>query len=153
LIFINNLIKDIEPRCAEALCRLFPSDPSVDIMSIAQKAKNNKKRLSSRSRSHSPISIDLSPSLPIESSSPPTSSLIIKRQISKDRNRRPSPINKHRTTSDFSSTRYRHHRSPSNHDRHRSDVTLYLLNNRLTNLVIISSTNHIQYRTFKKGIG
>jgi len=122
-------------------------------MSIATKAKNNKKRNSSRSQSRSPLSINIPSSLPNESSS----SLIIKRQISKDDNRRSSPNNKHRpTSSDFSSrhpTNRYHHRSPSNHDRHRSDVTLYLILIRLTNLVIIFSTNHIQYRTFKAGVG
>jgi hypothetical protein len=120
-------------------------------MSIATKAKNNKKRNSSRSQSHSPLSINISSSLPSESS------LIIKRQISKDDNRRSSSNNKHRpTSSDFSSrhpTNRHHHRSPSNHDRHRSDVTLYLILIRLTNLVIIFSTNHIPYRTFKAGVG
>jgi hypothetical protein len=122
-------------------------------MSIATKAKKNKKRCSSRSQSRSPLSINMSPSLPLESSS-----LIIKRQISKDHIRRSSPNTKHRPTSsvDFpshhSSTRY-HHRSPTNHDRHRSDVTLYLISIRLTNLAIIFSTNHIQYRTFKTGVG
>jgi hypothetical protein len=123
-------------------------------MSIATKAKKNKKRCSSRSQSRSPVSIDMpSSSLPLESSS-----LIIKRQISKDHNRRSSPTNKHRPTSSsdlssrHSSNRY-HQRSPPNHDRHRSDVTLYLIIIRLTYLAIIFSTNHIQYRTFKKGVG
>jgi hypothetical protein len=125
-------------------------------MSIARKAKNNKKRYSSRSQSRSPVAINISPSLPIESSS--SSSITIKRQISKDQNRRSSPTTKHRPTSssDLSSrhpqTRH-HHRSPSNHDRPRSDVTLYFINNRLTNLVIKLFTNHIQYRTFKKDVG
>jgi hypothetical protein len=151
LILLYLYLKEIEPRCAEALCRLFPSDPTINIMSIATKAKNNKKRNSSRSQSHSPLSINISSSLPSESS------LIIKRQISKDDNRRSSSNNKHRpTSSDFSSrhpTNRHHHRSPSNHDRHRSDVTLYLILIRLTNLVIIFSTNHIPYRTFKAGVG
>ncbi|CAF4391107.1 unnamed protein product [Rotaria socialis] len=122
--------QEIEPRCAEALCRLFPSDPTIDIIAIATKAKNNKKRCSSRSQSHSPSSINVSSSLPLESLS--SSSLVIKRQTSKDRNRRSSSQDtKHRPTSpplpppastDFSSrhssNRYRH-RSPSNHDRPR----------------------------------
>ncbi|CAF3788101.1 unnamed protein product [Rotaria magnacalcarata] len=120
--------QEIEPRCAEALCRLFPSDPTIDIMSIATKAKNNKKRCSSRSQSHSPSSITLSTSLPLESLS--SSSIVIKRQTSKDRNRRSSPQDaKHRPTSprpptstDFSSrhsSNRNRHRSPSNHNRHR----------------------------------
>lgn len=151
LICLFLYLKEIEPRCAEALCRLFPSDPSIDIMSIATKAKNNKKRRSSRSQSHSPLSINISPSLPNESP------LIIRRQISKDHNRRTSPNNKHRPTStDFTShhsSNHHHHRSPSNHDRYRSDVTLYFIFNRLTYLVTIFSSNHIQYRTFKKDVG
>ncbi|CAF2881221.1 unnamed protein product [Rotaria sp. Silwood2] len=117
--------QEIEPRCAEALCRLFPSDPTIDIMSIATKAKNNKKRCSSRSQSRSPLSTNVSTSLPIETSS----SLIIKRQISKDRNHHPlsnnnnNNNNKHRPASSDLSSRhppnhYRH-RSPSNHIRHR----------------------------------
>lgn len=131
-------------------------------MSIATKAKNNKKRNSSRSRSHSHSSstINISSSLPNEPLS--SSSLVIKRQISKEPNRRSSPLstNKHRATSSadlssrHSSARHRH-RSPANHDRHRSDVTLYyFIFNRLTYLVIIYITNHIlQYRTFKKDLG
>ncbi|CAF2355305.1 unnamed protein product [Rotaria sp. Silwood2] len=118
--------QEIEPRCAEALCRLFPSDPTIDIMSIATKAKNNKKRCSSRSQSRSPLSTNVSTLLPIETSS----SLIIKRQISKDRNHHPlsnnnnnNNNNKHRPASSDLSSRhppnhYRH-RSPSNHIRHR----------------------------------
>jgi hypothetical protein len=146
----TNSIKEIEPRCAEALCRLFPSDPSIDIMSIARKAQNNRKHPSSRSQSRSPVSIDVSPSLPIESSS----SVIIKRQLSKDHTRRSSPTTKHRPISSTKDSSSRHrYRSPSNHDLHRSDVTLYLLNLRLTYLVILFSTNHIKYRTFKKDIG
>ncbi|CAF1085586.1 unnamed protein product [Rotaria sordida] len=115
--------QEVEPRCAEALCRLFPSDPTIDIMSIAMKAKNNKKRQSSRSESRSPLSTNLSSSLPLETSS--SSSLIIKRQISKDHTRHtlPNNNNKHRpTSSDFSSrhlAHHNHHRSPSNHIRHR----------------------------------
>jgi len=120
-------------------------------MSIATKAKKNKKRYSSRSQSRSPLSINISSSLPIESSS----SIVIKRQISKNHNRRSSSNTKHRPPSPDLSSRHStnryHHRSPSNHDRHRSDVTLYLILIRLTNLVIIFSTN--QYRTFKKDVG
>ncbi len=114
-------------------------------MSIATKAKKNKKRHSSRSQSRSPLPINMSSSLPLESTT-----LIIKRQLSKDHNRRSSPNDKHRppSSSHHSSNRYRH-RSPSNHDRHRSDVTLYLRIIRLTNLAIIFFTN----RTFKKGVG
>lgn len=121
-------------------------------MFIATKAKKNKKRRSSRSQSHSPLTINLSSAL----ESP--SSLIVKRQISKDQNRRSSPTPKHRPTPsvDYSSrhpaTRP-HHRSPSNHDRHRSDVTPYFLNNRLSNLVLVFSTNHMQYRTLKTDVG
>ncbi|CAF3347992.1 unnamed protein product [Rotaria sp. Silwood1] len=154
--------KEIEPRCAEALCRLFPSDPTIDIMSIATKAKNNKKRYSSRSQSRSPLSINVSSSLPMETSS--SSSIIIKRQTSKDHNRHLLPNNNNNnnnnkqrpTSSDFSyrhSSNHHHPRLPSNHMPHRSDVTLYLIIIRLTNLAIISSTNLIHFRTFKKGVG
>ena len=41
IYFYRKISKEIEPRCAEALCRLFPSDPTIDIISIATKAKNN----------------------------------------------------------------------------------------------------------------
>ncbi|CAF1677185.1 unnamed protein product, partial [Adineta ricciae] len=51
--------QEIEPRCAEALCRLFPSDSCIDIMSIALKAKRNKKRYSSRSQSRSPVPVNM----------------------------------------------------------------------------------------------
>jgi hypothetical protein len=128
-------------------------------MSIARKAQKNIKRYSSRSQSRSPLSTNISSSLPNELSASSSSSLVIKRQKSKDHNNRhSSPNTKHRpTSSDVSShhhsqTRH-HHRSPSNHDRHRSDVTLYLIYIRLTNLVIILFNNHIQYRTFKKDVG
>lgn len=129
-------------------------------MSIAVKAKNNKKRCSSPSQSQSPSSIHLSSSLPLETTPSPSSSPspIIKHQISKDHNRRSSPNStKHRSTSPgFSprqaSTRHRH-KSPSNHPRHRSDVTLYLIIIRLTTLASIFYTNFDQYRTFKKDLG
>ena len=122
-------------------------------MSIARKAKNNKKR-QSRSQSRSPVSIDVYPPLSTESSS----SIVIKRQVSKDHTRRSSPTTKHRPTSSSTTTTkdsssHHRHRSPSDHDRHRSDVTLYLLNLRLAYLVTVFSTNHIQYRTFKKDVG
>ncbi|CAF0719601.1 unnamed protein product [Rotaria sp. Silwood1] len=120
--------QEIEPRCAEALCRLFPSDPTIDIMSIATKAKNNKKRYSSRSQSRSPLSINVSSSLPMETSS--SSSIIIKRQTSKDHNRHLLPNNNNNnnnnkqrpTSSDFSyrhSSNHHHPRLPSNHMPHR----------------------------------
>ena len=48
----SNLIQEVEPRCAEALCRLFPSDPSVDIMSIAKKAKKAIENVHHRDRNH-----------------------------------------------------------------------------------------------------
>ncbi|CAF0999122.1 unnamed protein product [Didymodactylos carnosus] len=45
--------QEIEPRCAESLCRLFPSDPNIDILGIALKAKRNKKT-GSKSKSRTP---------------------------------------------------------------------------------------------------
>lgn len=160
--------KEIEPRCAEALCRLFPSDSCIDIMSIALKAKRNKKRYSSRSQSRSPVPVNIllptstSP-LPMESPSPsPPTTLIINRQLSKERSRRSSSASKYRPTSSsrvssrHSPARYHHHyhhhrrrRSPSANDRHRSDVALYLFHIRLMNMAILFFTN----RTFKKGVG
>ncbi|CAF1117421.1 unnamed protein product [Adineta steineri] len=117
--------QEIEPRCAEALCRLFPSDPAIDIMSIATKAKNNKKRYSSRSQSRSPLPTNISSSLPLDSSSSSSSTtLIIKRQVSKDHNRRSPSKTKHRPLSSSnnssrrSSNRYQHQPS-TNYDRHR----------------------------------
>ncbi|CAF4984526.1 unnamed protein product, partial [Rotaria sp. Silwood1] len=44
--------QEIEPRCAETLCRLFPSDPTIDILSISRKADKHK------SSSRSPLSIN-----------------------------------------------------------------------------------------------
>ncbi|CAF1317062.1 unnamed protein product [Rotaria sp. Silwood1] len=113
--------QEIEPRCAEALCRLFPSDPTIDIISVTTEVKNNKKHNSSRSQSHLPFPINVSSSSPLETS--PASLLIIKGQTLKDRNHRSLPNHRHRPmSSDFSSrhssNRYRH-RSPSNHNRHR----------------------------------
>ena len=122
-------------------------------MSIARKAKNNKKRPSFRSQSRSPVSISIPSSAPLDLSS---SSIVIKRQISKEHTRRhsspsPSSSSKHRPSNDVrshhSSTRHQR-RSPANHDRHRSDVTLYLLNLRHTSLVIIFSTELL-----KTGVG
>ncbi|CAF5142214.1 unnamed protein product, partial [Rotaria sp. Silwood1] len=112
--------QEIEPRCAEALCRLFPSDPTIDIISVTTEVKNNKKHNSSRSQSHLPFPINVSSSSPLETS--PASLLIIKGQTLKDRNHRSLPNHRHRPmSSDFSSrhssNRYRH-RSPSNHNRH-----------------------------------
>jgi hypothetical protein len=100
------VFQDIEPRCAESLCRLFPPDPTIDIISISKKTDKHQV-------SRSPLSIN----------------------PSKD-------LNHHST-----------HRSSSSIDRHRSDVTLYLIIIRLPNLAIIFYTNLIQYRTFKKGVG
>ena len=99
-------LKEIEPRCAESLCRLFPPDPTIDIISISKKADKHQ-------LSRSPLSIN------------PT----------KDLNHHSS------------------HRSINSMDRHRSDVTLYLIIIRLTNLAMIFYTILKQYRTFKTGVG
>jgi len=114
--------QEIEPRCAEALCRLFPSDPGVDILSIAMKAKRNKKRNSSGSQSRSPVAYQTQTS---SSSTPIDPSL--KRQTSKDYSSRrsPPPIDSNGKTRPISSSdsRYRsaHHRSPPSLEinRHR----------------------------------
>ena len=34
--------QEIEPRCAEALCRSFPPDPTIDIISIAKKSEKHR---------------------------------------------------------------------------------------------------------------
>ena len=123
-------------------------------MTIARKAKNNRKRPSSRSQSRSPVSIRISSTLPIDRSS--SSSIIIKRQISKEHPRHSPPStttsSKHRSNNDVrshhSSTRHQRRSPANNHDRHRSDVTLYLLNLRSPHLVIIFSTE-----LFQKGVG
>lgn len=145
--------KEIEPRCAEALCRLFPSDPGVDILSIAMKAKRNKKRNSSGSQSRSPIAYQTQTSS--SSSTPIDPSL--KRQTSKDYlSRRSSPpIDSNGKTRPLSSSDARHrsahhHRSPPSleSNRHRLDVTLYLIIIRLTYLLLGRlSSNLVQYRT------
>ncbi len=44
------------------------------------------------------------------------------------------------------------HRSYNSMNRDRSDMTLYLIIILLTNMTIISYTNLIQYRAFKKGV-
>jgi hypothetical protein len=106
LYFYFLIFQEIEPHCAEALCRSFPIDQTIDIISIGKKAEKHRS-------SRSPLSINPS-SLP-----------------SKDIN----------------------HRSSNNIDRHRSDVTLYLIINHITNVALFFYTNHIQYRTFKKGVG
>ncbi|CAF0761482.1 unnamed protein product [Adineta ricciae] len=130
--------QEIEPRCAEALCRLFPSDSCIDIMSIALKAKRNKKRYSSRSQSRSPVPVNMllptsTSSLPMGSPSPsPSTTLIINRRLSKERSRRSSSASKYRPTSSshvssrHSPARYHHHhhrrrRSSSTNDRHRRE--------------------------------
>ena len=41
-------LQDIEPRCGEMLCKLFPADDNVDVSSIARKAR---KRHSARRNS------------------------------------------------------------------------------------------------------
>ena len=144
-------IKEIEPRCAEALCRLFPSDPDIDVIAIALKAKKNRKQYSPRSRSRSPIPTSVS-SLPLE---PPSGTF--KRQTSKEALHRSPPSTKHRSSDEPPSSRSRHNyhqpRSPSNLSRHRSDVTLYFIILRLTYLAVAFSTNRIQYRTCKSGVG
>ena len=33
------MLQEVEPRCGEALCRLFPADDNIDITPIARKAK------------------------------------------------------------------------------------------------------------------
>jgi len=81
-------------------------------MSIARKAKLNKKRPSSRSQSHSPVPIDRSSTPTIESSP-----LIVKRQISKDHERHSSPNVRHRPSSNHN--RHRHQRSRSRDRRDR----------------------------------
>lgn len=139
------IFQEIEPRCAEALCRLFPSDPSIDISEIALKAKKNKKTDSYRSRS--PVSAKISGSTRDRSPE------------SAKRQHRSPPISKYRSSDDMPSSRHRHSyphrqsRSPTNSYRHRSDVTLYFIIIRLTHLAIAFSTNRNQYRTCKTGLG
>jgi len=48
--------QEIEPRCAESLCRLFPSDPTMDIISISKKIDKHK-------ASRSPLSKDINHSI------------------------------------------------------------------------------------------
>lgn len=102
----------------------------------------NKKRLSSHSESHSPVSIDLSPPIPTESSS-----VVLKRQITKEQTRHSSPPN-HQQRPKSPPDRYQP-RPSSNHLRHRSDGTLYLFVHRLVAMVCVFSTNQNQYRTLQ----
>ena len=47
------LFQEIEPRCGEALCKLFPSDDNVDLNEIVREARRSKRpdfRFSSRGR-------------------------------------------------------------------------------------------------------
>ncbi|CAF1063196.1 unnamed protein product [Rotaria sordida] len=89
--------QEIEPRCAEALCRLFPSDPTIDIISISRKADKHK-------LSRSPLTIN------------PTEDINHRSSTSVDRHRR------HRSRSREHNSkephRKRRHRSPSAHSDH-----------------------------------
>ena len=38
------IFQEIEPRCGEALCRLFESDENIDLKAIALKAKHARRR-------------------------------------------------------------------------------------------------------------
>ena len=45
--------QEIEPRCGEALCKLFPSDDNVDLNEIVREARRSKRpdmRFSNRGR-------------------------------------------------------------------------------------------------------
>ncbi len=48
--------QEIEPRCAESLCRLFPSDPTIDLLSISKKTDKHQSSRSPLSKdvNHSP---------------------------------------------------------------------------------------------------
>jgi len=84
--------QEIEPRCAESLCRLFPSDPTIDIISISKKADKHKS-------SQSPLSKDVNHPI--------------------DRPRRHRSRSRERDNSK-ESHRKRRHRSTSSHSDHGS---------------------------------
>ncbi|CAF1388418.1 unnamed protein product [Adineta steineri] len=96
--------QEIEPRCAEALCRSFPPDPTIDIITISKKSV---KRISSRSRS--PLSINPSKDLNHHSSSQRSSNSIDRHRHQRSRSReRSSKESRHK----------RRHRSTSSHSDH-----------------------------------
>lgn len=71
----------MESRCGKSLCDLFPRDQSIDMISIAIKAKNGKKRYSSQSASRS--------------------SLLHKRQSPNDDDNRSIPYKRYRASSNY----------------------------------------------------
>lgn len=95
--------QDIEPRCAEGLCRLFPPDPTIDLISISK--KTDKHQLS-----RSPLSINPSEDLNHHSSHRSVNSI--------DRHRRHRSRSRERDSKE--SYRKRRHRSTSSHSEHNA---------------------------------
>ncbi|CAF2709690.1 unnamed protein product [Rotaria sp. Silwood2] len=89
--------QEIEPRCAEALCRLFPPDPTMDVISISRKAEKHKS-------SRSPLSIN------------PSKDINHRSSTSIDRHRRHRSRSRERNSNE--SHRKRRHRSTSSHSDH-----------------------------------
>ncbi|CAF0835628.1 unnamed protein product [Adineta ricciae] len=96
--------QEIEPRCAEALCRSFPPDPTIDIISISKKSE--KHRLS-----YSPLS-----SNPSKDSSHHHYSSSHRANNSFDSHRHHRSRSRERDSTD--SHRKRRHRSTSSHSDH-----------------------------------
>ncbi|CAF3816104.1 unnamed protein product [Rotaria sp. Silwood1] len=93
--------QEIEPRCAETLCRLFPSDPTIDILSISRKADKHK------SSSRSPLSIN------------PSKDINHRSSTSIDRHRRHRSRSRERNSKELH--RKRRHRSKTRYaDRYHS---------------------------------
>ena len=50
--YVCLLLQEIEPRCGEALCKLFPSDDNVDLNEIVREARRSKRPEFSRFNSN-----------------------------------------------------------------------------------------------------
>ncbi|CAF1355043.1 unnamed protein product [Rotaria magnacalcarata] len=112
--------QEIEPRCGEALCRLFPPDPTIDLVSISRKAEKHKP-------SRSPLSINPSKHINHRSS---TSIDRHRRHRSRSRDRNskePHRKRRHRSTSSHSD--HGTQRSPTRKHSHRSNEDVPLPNN------------------------
>ncbi|UJR22636.1 hypothetical protein I4U23_025676 [Adineta vaga] len=96
--------QDIEPRCAEALCRSFPPDPTIDLLSISKKSEKHKS-------SRSPLAINPSKELNHHRASSSQRS-----HNSSDHHRLHRSRSRGRDSND--SYRKRRHRSTSSHSDH-----------------------------------
>ena len=59
-VFILLLQQEVETRCGEALCRLFPQDEHIDVVEILRDARRRRREMATK-RNREPLRLGLQP--------------------------------------------------------------------------------------------